>query len=101
MKKENQPLGGATIKTMEIEDMKLENNTKKIQAQEWFDMPEFVQEKLEPYAKIIIRVDNKDDLEDLAKRLNQPLTQKTKSAWHPYRSHFRETQQPEWTTHEE
>jgi hypothetical protein len=86
---------------MEIEDIKLENNTKKIQDQEWFDMPEFVQEKLEPYAKIIIRVDNKDDLEDLAKRLNQPLTQKTKSAWHPYRSHFRETQQPEWTTHEE
>ena len=55
------------------------NNWQKL----WLGMPEFVQEKQEPYAKIIVRVRNKEDLELLAKALNQPLTNKTKSAWFP------------------
>jgi hypothetical protein len=50
---------------------------------EWVDMPEFVQDKQEPYAKIILRVRNKEDLELLSKLLNQPFTSKTKSAWFP------------------
>ena len=50
---------------------------------EWIDMPEFVQEQQDGYAKIIVRVRNKEDLEALAKALNQPLTQKTKAAWFP------------------
>lgn len=50
---------------------------------EWVGMPEFVQEKQEPYAKIILRIKNKEDLELLSKLLNQPFTQKTKSAWFP------------------
>lgn len=50
---------------------------------EWVDMPEFVQEKQDGYAKIIVRVRNKEDLEALAKALNQPLTQRTKAAWFP------------------
>jgi hypothetical protein len=50
---------------------------------DWRGMPEFVQEKQEPYAKIIIRVASAEDLADLQERLGQPLTQKTKSIWHP------------------
>lgn len=50
---------------------------------EWVGMPEFEQEKKDGYAKIIVRVKNKEDLDALAKALNQPLTQKTKSAWFP------------------
>jgi hypothetical protein len=46
-------------------------------------MPEFVQEKQEPYAKIIVRFENKEDLEEFSKLINQKLTQKTKSIWHP------------------
>jgi len=50
---------------------------------EWIDMPEFVQEKQDGYAKIIVRVRNKEDLEALSKALGQPLTQRTKAAWYP------------------
>lgn len=46
-------------------------------------MPEFVQEKQTPYSKIIIRCASEEDLQDLARRLEQPLTSKTKSIWHP------------------
>ena len=50
---------------------------------EWKDMPEFVQEKQEPYAKIIVRFANKEDLEEFSQLIKQKLTQKTKSIWHP------------------
>ena len=55
---------------------------------EWLDMPEFVQQKQEPYSKIIIRFETEDDLNDFAKLINQKLTKKTKSIWHPYKSHW-------------
>lgn len=51
-------------------------------------MPEFKQEQKKPFAQIILRVDSQADLDELAKRLEQPLTPKTKSAWFPFRSHF-------------
>jgi hypothetical protein len=50
---------------------------------EWKDMPEFVQERQDPYAKIIIRFEIKEDLEEFSKLIGQKLTQKTKSIWHP------------------
>ena len=50
---------------------------------EWKNMPEFVQEKQDPYAKIIIRFETQKDLEEFAKLIGQKLTQKTKSIWHP------------------
>ncbi len=50
---------------------------------EWVDMPEFVQEKQEPYACIKVRFENQEDLEEFAKLIGQPLTNKTKSIWHP------------------
>lgn len=55
---------------------------------EWKDMPEFVQDKQEPYAKIIFRFENEKDLQDFATLINQKLTKKTKSAWYPFKSHY-------------
>jgi len=55
---------------------------------DWEGMPEFVQEKQKPYAKIIIRCETEADLIALAELLGQKLTSKTKSIWHPYRSHW-------------
>lgn len=54
---------------------------------EWKDMPEFIQEKQEPFSKIIIRCETQEDLEELAKLLGQKLTPKTKSIWYPYKPH--------------
>lgn len=50
---------------------------------EWKDMPEFVQEKQKPYAQITVRFNNEEDLQEFAKMINQKLTNKTKSIWHP------------------
>ena len=55
---------------------------------EWEGMPEFIQEKQEPYAKIIIRCETEEDMLALAKLLGQKLTKKTKSAWYPFKSHW-------------
>lgn len=55
----------------------------RIEEKEWVGMPEFIQEQQRPYAKIIVRVGNEDALRNLAARLGQNLSQKTKSIWHP------------------
>ena len=49
----------------------------------WQGMPEFVQEKKEPFAKIIVRFKCKEDLKEFSQLINQKLTVKTKSIWHP------------------
>ena len=54
---------------------------------EWKDMPEFVQEKKEPYCKIIFRFENEEDLQEFAKLIGQKLTSKTKSSWYPHKPH--------------
>ncbi len=53
----------------------------------WEDMPEFVQEKLEPFAKITIRFEDEESLAEFAKLIGQKLTPNTKSIWHPYKPH--------------
>jgi len=50
---------------------------------EWKDMPEFVQEKQEPYAQMIIRFRNQQDLNEFSEMIGQKLTVRTKSLWHP------------------
>jgi len=54
---------------------------------EWEGMPEFVQERQEPFAKIIVRFETEKDLQEFSELINQKLTPKTKSIWHPYKSH--------------
>lgn len=50
---------------------------------EWKDMPEFVQEKQEPYAQMIVRFRSQQDLDEFSQMIGQKLTVKTKSIWHP------------------
>lgn len=55
----------------------------------WTDMPEFVQEKQRPFCQLIVRFESEEDLKDFANRIEQKLTPKTKSIWHPFKSHYR------------
>lgn len=50
---------------------------------EWKDMPEFVQEKKQPYKILTVRFANENDYDDFQKLIGQQLTPKTKSIWHP------------------
>jgi hypothetical protein len=63
---------------------------KTILHEHWTDMPEFIQEKQKPFAQIIVRFDSEKDLQNFSEIIGQKLTSKTKSIWHPYKSHFRE-----------
>jgi hypothetical protein len=49
----------------------------------WVGMPEFVQEDNPAYKKLIVSFRNKEDYEEFAKLIGQPLTEKTKTIWHP------------------
>ena len=50
----------------------------------WRDMPEFKQRRHnECYCELTVRVRTKEDLEDLAKLVDQELTGKTKTIWYP------------------
>lgn len=61
----------------------------------WIGMPEFIQEKNEPFSKINIRFETEEDLDEFAKIIGQKLTPKTKSIWHPYKPHRRPNKK-EW-----
>jgi hypothetical protein len=58
------------------------------QQEYWLGMPEFQQTKQRPYAQIIVRVENAEQLAELSSRLEQTFTPKTKSAWFPFKSHW-------------
>lgn len=52
--------------------------------EEWKDMPEFVQEDLSSYRKIIVHFRNDEDVQKFEKLMKQKITQKQKSIWYPY-----------------
>lgn len=72
---------------MKQKDLFDKKNSFELANSEWTNMPEFVQEKKEPYAKIIFRFDSEDQLQEFAALINQKLTKKTKSSWYPFKSH--------------
>ena len=55
---------------------------------EWVGMPEFVQEKKEPFKTLIVRFDTEADYKNFETLINQKLTIKTKSIWYPFKSHW-------------
>ena len=55
---------------------------------EWKGMPEFIQNKKQPFAQIIFRFDSAEDLQEFSKLVGQKFTKKSKSAWFPFRSHW-------------
>jgi hypothetical protein len=64
----------------------------------WQNMPEFVQKKQNPYAKIIFRFETEEDLQDFSELLGQKLTSNTKSAWHPEKERGAETRGLFWAS---
>lgn len=50
---------------------------------EWEGMPEFDQQDKQSFRHIIVHFENNDDVEDFARLIGQPVTDKTKSIWHP------------------
>lgn len=51
-------------------------------------MPEFVQNKKKEFSKIIVRFETQEDLQNFSELIGQKLTNKTKSIWHPFKSHW-------------
>lgn len=53
--------------------------------EEWIDMPEFVQEDLNPKRKLIVNFETDEDFEQFIKKLELKdcITDKTKSIWFP------------------
>jgi hypothetical protein len=56
---------------------------------DWDNMPEFVQDESEPYAKIVVRIRSEEDLKKFIELMDQPITPKTKSIWYPALDRFR------------
>ncbi len=57
----------------------LENDWQK----EWKDMPEFFQEDLTSYRKIVIHFRNNEDVKKFAELIGQKITPKQPSLWYP------------------
>tara|TARA_R110000824_G_scaffold380262_1_gene572607 strand:- start:2628 stop:2906 length:279 start_codon:yes stop_codon:yes gene_type:complete len=50
---------------------------------EWQGMPEFIQEKRDPFHMLQIRFANEKDYWEFAKLIEQNITKKTLSIWYP------------------
>ena len=50
---------------------------------EWEDMPEFIQDDLQPYRSIIIHFGEEKHVEEFFKLLKQPYSEKARYLWHP------------------
>ena len=50
---------------------------------EWEDMPEFIQDDLQPYRSIIIHFGEEKHVEEFFKLLDQPYSEKVRYLWHP------------------
>lgn len=58
---------------------------------EWVGMPEFVQEKKRPFKVLKVQFETEEDLQAFAKLIDQKLTEKTKTIWFPFKSHWGKT----------
>jgi len=59
------------------------NANDEIWKKHWKEMPEFVNEDNPPYRSIDVHFSNKEDYKHFAKTINQKLSDRTKSIWHP------------------
>lgn len=75
------------IKQLDIFERAIVVDSKAAAQAEWQQMPEFVQNKQEPYAAVMFRFQTEEDLAEFAELIGQKLTQKTKSSWYPFRPH--------------
>lgn len=52
-------------------------------SKEWKNMPEFIQEDLTSYRKIVVHFRNKEDINCFSKLIGQKITEKQPSLWFP------------------
>jgi hypothetical protein len=64
---------------------------------EWVGMPEFVQEKKKPFSQVIVRFETEQDMNSFASIVGQKITPKTKSLWHPFKSHWGNGEKAVWS----
>lgn len=51
---------------------------------DWDNMPEYVQDEFESYAKVTVRIRDEEDLKKFREIMEQPsISTKTKSIWYP------------------
>lgn len=62
-----------------IEDINLSESWKK----EWQNMPEYIQEDLNPYKSILVHFEKQEDVDKFSKLVGQKITVKTKGIWYP------------------
>lgn len=67
----------------EQERLEIEQKDEKEWQKHWIGMPEFEQEDNPPYKKLIVSFRTKEDYQEFAKLIDQSLTEKTKTIWHP------------------
>lgn len=75
--------GYTVVEKSTLGDFLDESDTESGWEKEWKNMPEFVQEQVDPYAKMIVRFESHADLIEFGVLIGQHLTNKTKSIWHP------------------
>jgi len=54
---------------------------------EWEDMPEFIQDDLQPYRSIIMHFGEEKHVKEFFKLLDQPYSEKARYLWHPQLIH--------------
>lgn len=52
----------------------------------WQGMPEYKQDDLSGIQQIMVHFETRKDVEDFAKRMEQTITEKTRSIWFPYKA---------------
>lgn len=85
-KKEESTKANSVFDFMELDEaerLSLEQKDNKEWMKHWVDMPEYKQEDNPTYKTLYVHFRNKEDYEEFAKLIGQPLTDKTKSTWHP------------------
>lgn len=85
-KKEQQSKPASVFDFMELDDderVSLDQKDDKEWMKHWTGMPEYKQEDNPTYKTLYVHFRNKEDYEEFAKLIGQPLTDKTKSTWHP------------------
>lgn len=65
------------------ENDKLLPNLQADWVQQWVGMPDFKMENLQPWQSLIVHFARPEDREDFAKLMEQTITHRTRSLWHP------------------
>lgn len=69
---------------VEVNDVVVDVNSK--WKEHWIDMPEYIQNEEHPFRTVHFHFENEKDYQDFSSLIDQELTEKTNSIWHPKRN---------------